>query len=100
MEGDVEVIRKVWEAIKGSGMRLAIDANMGWSTRDAIHISHASPNVPFVMEQPSSTNEEMHQVRPLLCHPLHMDESSYDVNTVISPAGSGLVDGFGFKLTR
>ena len=99
-EVDVEVIRKVWEAIKGSGMRLAIDANRGWSTRDAMYISRSCADIPFVLEQPCSTNDELRQLRPLLHHPLYIDESSYDVNTVISAAGSGLVDGFGLKLTR
>ncbi len=100
LELDVEVIHKVWEVIRGSGLRLAIDANRGWTTRDAIHISLACRDIPFVMEQPCSTNEEMRHVRSMLHHPLYMDESSYDVNTVISAAGSGLVDGFGFKLAR
>ena len=99
-ETDIEVIRKVWDAIKGSGMRLAIDANRGWTTRDAIQVSRACADVPFVMEQPCRTNDELRQLRPLLGHPLYMDETSYDVGTVISAAGSGLVDGFGLKLTR
>ncbi len=99
-EVDIEVIRKVWEAIKGSGMRLAIDANRGWTTRDAMYISRSCADIPFVLEQPCSTNDELRQLRPLLHHPLYIDESSYDVNTVISAAGSGLVDGFGLKLTR
>ncbi|WP_108879765.1 enolase C-terminal domain-like protein [Anderseniella sp. Alg231-50] len=100
LELDLEVIHKVWEAIRGSGVRLAIDANRGWTTRDTIHISLACRDIPLVMEQPCSTNEEMRQVRSMLHHPLYMDESSRDVNTVISAAGSGLVDGFGCKLTR
>lgn len=97
---DIEVIHKVWEAISGSGMRLTIDANRGWTTRDAIHVSQACAHIPFVVEQPCETNEEMHRLRPLLRHPLYLDESSYDLNTVIDAAGSGLADGFGFKLTR
>ena len=52
------------------------------------------------MEQPCNTNDELRQLRPLLRHPLYMDESSFDVNTVINAVGSGLVDGFGLKLTR
>lgn len=99
-ETDIEVIRRVWEAIRGSGIRLAIDANRGWTTRDALYISHACSDIPLVIEQPCSTNDELHQLRPLLHHPLYMDESSYDVNTVVSAVGSGLVDGFGLKLTR
>jgi L-alanine-DL-glutamate epimerase-like enolase superfamily enzyme len=44
------VIRKVWEAIEGSGMRLAIDANRGWTTRDAMHVSNACRDIPLVIE--------------------------------------------------
>lgn len=99
-EVDIEVIRKVWDAIKGSNIRLAIDANRGWTARDAIHISNICSDIPFIMEQPCNTNDELRQLRPLLRHPLYMDESSFDVNTVINAVGSGLVDGFGLKLTR
>ena len=99
-ELDIEVIRKVWDTIKDSGMRLAIDANRGWTTRDALHVSRACADVPFVMEQPCRTNDELRLLRPLLRHPLYMDETSYDVGSVIGAVGSGLVDGFGLKLTR
>ena len=99
-EVDIEAIRKVWEAIEGSGIRLAIDANRGWTTRDAIHISNMCSGIPFIIEQPCNTNDELRQLRPLLHHPLYMDETSFDINTVVNVVGSGLVDGFGLKLTR
>ncbi len=99
-EVDIEVICKVWEAIEKSGVRFAIDANRGWTTRDAIRISQACSHIPFVMEQPCQTNDEMRQLRPLLNHPLYVDETSFDVNTIITAAGMGLVDGFGLKMTR
>lgn len=100
LEVDLEVIHKVWEAISGSGMRFAIDVNKGWTTRDAIHVSEACRDIPLVIEQPCKTNDEMQRLRPHLRHPLYMDETSFDLNTVISAAAAGLVDGFGFKLTR
>ena len=99
-DGDVEVISKVWEAIENSGMRFAIDANRGWTMRDALRVSQACSHIPFVMEQPCRTNDEMRQLRPRLNHPLYIDETSIDVNTVVTAAGSGQVDGFGLKLTR
>ena len=97
---DIEVITKVWEAISDSGMRLSIDANRGWTTRDAIQVSRACAHIPLVIEQPCKTNDELHRLRPMLQHPLYLDETSYDLNTIIGAAGSGLADGFGFKLTR
>ena len=99
-ELDIEVIHKVWESIRGSGMRMAIDANRGWTTRDAMYVSRACAHITMVMEQPCATNDELARLRPHLQHPLYIDETSFDVNTVISTAASGLADGFGFKLTR
>ncbi|MEX0281878.1 MAG: mandelate racemase/muconate lactonizing enzyme family protein [Arenibacterium sp.] len=100
VEIDIETIRKVWERIKGSGIRLAVDGNRGWTTRDALRVSRECPDIPFIMEQPCDTLEELQRIRPQITHGLYMDESSVDLNTVISAAGTGLVDGFGMKVTR
>ena len=99
VEEDIEVIRKVWEAV-GKGMRLAVDANRGWSTRDAVFVSQQCRDIPFVMEQPCNTIEEIANVRQRLNHPLYIDESGEDINTVLRVIGEGLVDGFGMKITR
>lgn len=100
VEIDIEVIRKVWEVIKGSGMRLAVDGNRGWTTRDALRVSRECPDVPFIMEQPCNTIEDLQKIRPQITHGLYMDENSTSLNTVITAAGTGLVDGFGMKVTR
>ncbi|WP_170773695.1 mandelate racemase/muconate lactonizing enzyme family protein [Ruegeria lacuscaerulensis] len=100
VELDIETIRKVWEQIKNSGMRLAVDGNRGWTTRDALRVSRECPDIPFIMEQPCNTVEDLQKIRPQVTHAIYMDESSVDLNTVISAAGAGLVDGFGMKVTR
>ena len=100
VEIDIETIRKVWERIKGSGMRLAVDGNRGWTTRDALRVSRECPDIPFIMEQPCNTQEDLQKIRPQVSHAIYMDENSVDLNTVISAAGTGLVDGFGMKVTR
>ncbi|MBT4872575.1 MAG: mandelate racemase/muconate lactonizing enzyme family protein [Marinovum sp.] len=100
VEIDIETIRKVWEEIRGGHIRLAVDGNRGWTTRDAIRVSRECADIPFIMEQPCNTIEELARIRPQIKHGLYMDESSVDLNTVISAAGTGLVDGFGMKLTR
>ena len=41
IEIDIETIHKVWEAVAGKGMRIAVDANRGWTTRDALRVSRA-----------------------------------------------------------
>ena len=99
IEIDIEVIRKVWEAV-GTQVRLALDANRGWTTRDAIRISQECRDIPFVIEQPCNTLEEIAAVRPLLNHAVFIDESSVDLNTVLSAVGQGICDGFGMKVTR
>lgn len=100
VELDIETIRKVWEKIGGSGMRLAVDGNRGWTTRDALRVSRECPEIPFVMEQPCNTLEDLQKIRPQISHGLYMDENSTSLNTVITAAGTGLVDGFGMKVTR
>ncbi len=96
----IETIHKVWEAIGKSEARIAVDANRGLNSRDAILLSQTCRNIPFVLEQPCDTIEEMVRIRPQLNHPLYIDESSVDLNTVITVAGTGLVDGFGMKVSR
>lgn len=100
VEIDIETIRKVWEVISGSGMRLAVDGNRGWTTRDALRVSRECPDIPFIMEQPCNTYQDLQKIRPQVTHGIYMDENSVDLNTVISAAGTGLVDGFGMKVTR
>lgn len=100
VEIDIAALRKVWEAVKDRGVRLAADGNRGWTTRDAIRISRECPEIPFVLEQPCNTIEELQTIRPLIQHPLYMDENGTSLNTAITAAGTGLVDGFGMKLTR
>ncbi len=99
VEIDIEVVSKVWEAV-GLNMRLAVDANRGWTTRDAIRFSQACRNIPCIIEQPCNTLEEITAVRPLLQHPVFIDESSVDLNTVLAAIGSNSCDGFGMKVTR
>lgn len=97
---DIETIRKVWEKIGGSGMRLAVDGNRGWTTRDALRISRECPDVPFILEQPCNRIEDLEKIRPQIRHGLYMDENGTDLATIIRAAGTGLVDGFGMKVTR
>lgn len=75
VEIDIETIHRVWEEIRGSGMRLAADGNRGWTTRDAIRLSRACADIPLILEQPCDTFEELVRVRPHLLHPLYLDES-------------------------
>jgi len=96
---DIEVIRKVYEAV-GTDLRLAADANRSWTTRDAIIASNQLVNVPVVFEQPCDSLDEIEIIRRQISHPIYLDESSKDISTVVTAIGKGLCDGFGLKLTR
>lgn len=100
IEEDIECISKVWEVIRGSGMRLALDGNRSLTTRDAIRVSRECPHIPFILEQPCNTFEDLQKIRGQIHHGLYMDESCTSLNTAITAAGTGLVDGFGLKVTR
>lgn len=99
VEIDIEVIRQVWQVVAGKA-QIAVDGNRGWTTRDALRVSRECPDIPFIMEQPCNTIEELQSVRGRIHHPVYMDENSVDLATVIAAAGTGLVDGFGMKVTR
>jgi L-alanine-DL-glutamate epimerase-like enolase superfamily enzyme len=100
VEVDIAVLRKVWEVIRGSGMRLAADGNRGLPMRDALRLSRECPDIPFIMEQPCNTIEELAAIRGQVHHGIYMDENGEDLATVVRVAGQGLVDGFGMKVTR
>ena len=96
---DIETIRKVWEAV-GPKMRLAVDGNRGWTTRDALRVCRECPDIPFILEQPCNTIEEVASIRSQINHAIYLDENAVDLATVIRAAGQGLCDGFGMKVTR
>ncbi|NVK16434.1 MAG: mandelate racemase [Rhodobacteraceae bacterium] len=100
VQEDIAVARNVWEQIRGSGMRLALDANRSWTMRDAQFVSRGCADIPLVIEQPCASLQELQALRPLLCHPLYMDESSEDLGIVTGAVGRRQADGFGMKLTR
>ena len=99
VEIDIEVIRKVWEVVAGKA-RFAVDGNRGWTSADAIRVSNACADIPFIMEQPCNTVEELQSIRGCLQHPVYMDENGVDLPSILTAAGSGLVHGFGMKITR
>ncbi len=96
---DIEAIRQVWQAV-GNDMRLAADANRGWSARDAIFASNALADIPVVFEQPCDSLDEIANIRNQIRHPIYLDECSVDISTVVTAAGKGICDGFGLKLAR
>lgn len=96
---DIEVVRKVWERVGGK-LRLAVDGNRGLTTRDALRLSRECLDIPFILEQPCNTIEEIKSIRGQLHHAVYLDENTEDLVTVIRAVGEGICDGFGMKVTR
>ena len=99
IEEDIAAVNKVWEAVGSSRIKLAADANRGLNTRDALRLCRECAHVPFILEQPCNTIEDFQKIRSQISHAIYMDESCISLNTAITVAGTGLVDGFGMKVT-
>ena len=96
---DIEVVRKVWETI-GTRAQIVVDPNRGMSGSEAIRLSLACRDIPFVFEQPCYTMEEMVTIRPQIAHPIILDETLENLSDVIRAISLRVCDGFGLKLTR
>lgn len=99
VEIDIAVVRKVWERV-GGRMRLAVDGNRSLTTRDTLRLSRECLDIPFILEQPCNTLEEIKTIRHQLHHGIYIDENGIDLSTVLRAVGEGLCDGFGMKVTR
>ena len=96
---DIAVIKKVWEVI-GTKAQLVVDTNRGMTASQAMRLSLACSNIPFVFEQPCNTMEEVATIRPQICHPIILDENTQSVNDVLRAISLGVCDGFGLKIAR
>ncbi|GAA4805741.1 enolase C-terminal domain-like protein [Actinomycetospora chlora] len=96
---DVETVHRVGEAI-GHRARLVVDPNRGMTVAHAVQFDRLCADVPFVLEQPCNTVDEMGQLRGRLQHPVSLDENTEDVDTVLRAICAGTADAFAFKVTR
>lgn len=99
IELDIETVRKVWEAT-GPDIKLAVDANRGWTTRDTLRFTRECTDIPLILEQPCNTLDEITSIRSQCRHAIYLDESVDSINTAIQCVSQGLCDGFGMKVTR
>ena len=99
IENDIEAIKAVSGVLKG-GTVLDVDTNRGWTEDEAIQVSNACLEVSMSMEQPCATEEELYRLKPKIFHPLIVDESATDLNTISKMVSASIADGFGLKITR
>ena len=99
LEADIAAIRKVCEVLE-PGVKLAVDANCGWTTREALHVSIACKDLPFVLEQPCATFEEVAALSRRVHHPVFLDENTEGLEVILKAVGQRICDGFGLKVTR
>ncbi|HUV23401.1 MAG TPA: mandelate racemase/muconate lactonizing enzyme family protein [Gammaproteobacteria bacterium] len=96
---DIAVVKKVWEKIGGKA-QLVVDTNRGMTASQAIRLSLACRDIPFVFEQPCNTMEEVASIRNQIAHPIVIDENTECLNDVLRAISMGVCDGFGLKMTR
>jgi L-alanine-DL-glutamate epimerase-like enolase superfamily enzyme len=96
---DIAVVRKVWEQV-GAKVQLVVDPNRGMTASQALRLSLACSDIPFVFEQPCYTMEEMISIRPQIPHPIIIDENLENLSEVLRAISMRVCDGFGLKLTR
>ena len=96
---DIEVVRKVWERI-GSKAQLVVDANRGMTASQTKRLCLACRDIPFVLEQPCNTMEEIAAIRSQIPHPVLLDENTESLNDVLRAISMGVCDGFGLKMSR
>lgn len=99
LELDIEVIRKVWEAV-GHRARLVADGNRGLTLGEALQLSRECRDIPLTLEQPCNTIEEVVSLRGRVSHAVYLDETAIDLATAVRAVGQGICDGFGMKVTR
>ena len=99
LEQDIAAIRKVHTILR-PGVKLAVDANRGWTTRDALNVSIACRDLPFIMEQPCATYDEVASLRRQISHPIFLDENTEGLEIILRAVGERVCDGFGLKVTR
>ena len=99
VENDIEAIRAVSKVLK-DGTVLDVDTNRGWKESEAIKVSTACSDISMSMEQPCATKEELYRLKSNISHPLIVDESATDIDTISEMVSYEIADGFGLKITR
>jgi len=96
---DIEAVHKVWEQLKGKA-KLVVDANRGMTVMQAKQLCLGCADIPFVLEQPCNTMDEVIALRLGTAHPVALDENINSAADVLAALANNACDAFGMKLTR
>ncbi|MEU4193816.1 dipeptide epimerase [Kribbella sp. NPDC026611] len=100
--GDIERVRRVRDAI-GPVPRLRLDANQGWTRRDAVKVIQAVEDCDLeLVEQPvaAADLEGMAWVRDRVGTPILADESVFGVRDLVNVIRHGAADLVNVKLAK
>ncbi|OEU47852.1 MAG: dipeptide epimerase [Desulfobulbaceae bacterium S3730MH12] len=103
-ELDIRRLELIQEAV-GSETRIRIDANQGWSAKEAVQVGRELERrgvVIELMEQPVPARdfEGMRYVRDNVAFPVYADESVFSPRDALELIGMNAVDGLNIKLMK
>jgi len=96
---DVERLRKVREAV-GDGPLVYGDWNCGASQLDAIRVARAVAHLDVMLEQPCASLEACANVKKATGLPMKIDESTYDIASLLKAYELGCMDAVALKLSK
>lgn len=98
-EADAERLIKVREAV-GGGPLVYGDWNCGASRLQATRTGRAVAHLDVMLEQPCKTLEDCAAVRDATGLPIKIDESAYDLSTLLRAHDLGCLDAVALKLSK
>lgn len=101
-DAEIQMIRKVREAV-GKDIRIKLDANQGWSLRDAVRVVRSVEDCNIeVVEQPLPAWDlkGSAELRRLINPPIMLDEGVHSSTDVIRIIDAGAADMINIKLIK
>jgi len=101
-DGEIRMIREIREVV-GPDIRLKLDANQGWTLREAVKVVRAVEDLDIeVVEQPLPAWDlkGSAQLRQLITPPVMLDEGIHSPSDVIRIIAAGAADMINIKLIK
>jgi L-alanine-DL-glutamate epimerase-like enolase superfamily enzyme len=98
-QADVARLSKVREAV-GDGPLVYGDWNCGADALTATRVGRAVGHLDIMLEQPCATIEECAHVRTATGLPMKLDESAFDMHSIMAGHRAGCMDAAALKLSK